>query len=155
MKFTALDEMKVRILVFNTGFYKIYSTFNYKYSVICFPWLSDSFTHWENYWEATMHKGLFRMLCTCSDDQWCWIFVTPWTMGFSRQEYWCELLFPPSEDLPDQRIKPMSPASPALASGVFTTELPGKPFLMLRIPITGKIFSLTTKKNQCHDKTYI
>ena len=37
MEFSALDEMKVRILVFNTGFYKIYSTFNYKYSVICFP----------------------------------------------------------------------------------------------------------------------
>ena len=71
MEFSALDEMKVRILVFNTGFYKIYSTFNYKYSVLCFPWLSDSFTHWENYWEATMYKGLFRMLCTCSDDQSC------------------------------------------------------------------------------------
>ena len=75
-----------------------------------------------------------------------WIFVTPWTMRFSRQEYWCELLFPPSEDLPDQGIKPMSPASPALAGEVFTTELPGKPFLMLRIPITRKILSLTTKK---------
>ena len=39
-------------------------------------------------------------------------FVTPWTvthqaplsMGFSRQEYWSGLLFPPPGDLPDLRI---------------------------------------------------
>ena len=74
------------------------------------------------------------------------IFVAPWTvacqsplpMGFSRQECWYELSFPPPEDLPDQGIKPMSPASPALAGGFFNTELPGKPFLMIRIPIIGK-----------------
>ena len=33
-----------------------------------------------------------------------------------------------SRDLPDPRIEPMSPASPALADGFFTTEPPGKPF---------------------------
>jgi len=32
----------------------------------------------------------------------------------------------------------MSPASPVLAGGFFNTELPGKPFLMIRIPIIGK-----------------
>ena len=35
-------------------------------------------------------------------------------MEFSRQEYWNELPFPPSEDLPNPRIKPSSAASPAL-----------------------------------------
>ena len=43
---------------------------------------------------------------------------------FSRLEYWSGLPFPPPGDLPDPGIKPMSPA---LASGFFTTELPGKP----------------------------
>ena len=43
---------------------------------------------------------------------------------FSRQEYWSGLPFPPPEDLPDPGIKP---ASPALAGGFFTTELPEKP----------------------------
>ena len=46
------------------------------------------------------------------------LFATPWTvacqaslsMGFSRQEYWSGLLFPPPGDLPDPGIKPTSPA---------------------------------------------
>ena len=45
-------------------------------------------------------------------------FVTPWSvghqaplsMGFSRQEYWSGLPFPPPRDLPDPGIKPRSPA---------------------------------------------
>ena len=51
------------------------------------------------------------------------LFVTPWTvvhqaslsMGFSRQEYWSGLLFPPPRDLPDPGIEPASLKSPALA----------------------------------------
>ena len=58
-------------------------------------------------------------------------FATPWTvahqasllMGFSRQEYWSGLPFPPPGDLPDPGIKL---ASPALAGGFFATEPPGK-----------------------------
>ena len=61
--------------------------------------------------------------------------MTPWTvahqaplsMGFSREEYWSGLPFPPPGDLPDPGIEPMSPVSPALAGGCFTTEPPGKP----------------------------
>ena len=48
-----------------------------------------------------------------------WLFVTLWTsahqaplsMGFSRQEYWCELPCPPPGDLPDPEIKPKSHVS--------------------------------------------
>ena len=47
-------------------------------------------------------------------------------MGFSRQEYWSGLPFPPLGDLPDPGIEPMSPVSPALAGDFFTTEPPGK-----------------------------
>jgi len=49
-------------------------------------------------------------------------------MGFSRQEHWSGLLFPPPGDLPDPGIKPASPVSSALAGGFFTTEPPGKPW---------------------------
>ena len=49
-------------------------------------------------------------------------------MEFSRQKYWSGLPFPPPGDLPDLGIEPMSPA---LAGGFFTTEPPGKPFLLM------------------------
>ena len=57
------------------------------------------------------------------------LLATLWTvacqallsMGFSRQEYWSELLCPPPGDLPDPRIEPASLMSPALTGGFFTT----------------------------------
>ena len=38
------------------------------------------------------------------------LFQAPLSMGFSRQEYWSGLPFPPLGDLPDSGIEPMSPA---------------------------------------------
>ena len=69
-----------------------------------------------------------------------WLFATPWTvacqtplsMGFSRQEYWSRLPFPPPEDLPDPWIKHKSPVSLALAGGFFSTVPPGKPYKDVR-----------------------
>ena len=60
------------------------------------------------------------------------LFVTPWTIarqaplsvGFSRQEYWSGLSFPPPGEL-------SNPGSLALAGRFFTTEPPGKPILFL------------------------
>ena len=46
----------------------------------------------------------------------------PLSMGFSRQEYWSGLLFPPLGALPNPGIEPESPVSPALAGGFFTTS---------------------------------
>ena len=54
-----------------------------------------------------------------------WLFATPYTgacqaplsMGFSRQECWNGLPFPPPGDLPNPKMKP---ASPALAGRFFT-----------------------------------
>ena len=62
------------------------------------------------------------------------LFVTPWTaarqaslsVGFPRQEYWSRSPFPSAGDLPEQGIKPMSLACPALGGKFFTTEPPGK-----------------------------
>ena len=58
------------------------------------------------------------------------LFENPWTaayqaplyMGFSRQEYWSGVPFPSPGNLPYPGIKPKSPASPALASGLFTSS---------------------------------
>ena len=52
----------------------------------------------------------------------------PLSMGVPRQECWSGFPFAPPGDLPDPGIEPMSPA---LASGFFTTEPPGKPIYEL------------------------
>ena len=57
----------------------------------------------------------------------------PLSMGFFKQEYWNEeywLPFPSQGDLLDPGIRPMSPASPALAGGFFTTGSPEKPIVL-------------------------
>ena len=62
--------------------------------------------------------------------------MTPWTvlcqaplsMGFSRQEYWSELPFPPAEDLPNPGIKRGSSALQAVSS---LTEPSGSPLSLI------------------------
>ena len=49
-------------------------------------------------------------------------FLCPW--GFSRQEYWGGLLYPPPRDLPNPGIEPRSPA---LQADSFHSKLSGKP----------------------------
>ena len=59
-----------------------------------------------------------------------WLFTASWTvacqtplsMGFSRQEFWSGLPFPPPGDLLDPGIEPESLTSPALAGSFFTTS---------------------------------
>ena len=58
-----------------------------------------------------------------------WLFATLWTiayqallsMALSRQEYWTGLPCCPPGDLSDPGTEPVSPMSPALAGGFFTT----------------------------------
>ena len=59
----------------------------------------------------------------------------PLSMGFSRQEYWSGVPFPPQEDLLDPGIKPESLASPALADGFFTTAPHGEASLSVGLII--------------------
>ena len=47
---------------------------------------------------------------------------SPLSMGFSRQEYWSGLPFPPPGDLPDPGVKPTFLESPASTGGFFTTS---------------------------------
>ena len=76
------------------------------------------------FWITECDSPLF-FSCVCVRAQWLScvrLFATPWTvdhqaplfMGFSRQEYWSGLPFPPPGDLPNTWIEPLSPASPAL-----------------------------------------
>ena len=75
-------------------------------------------------------------------------FAAPWTvtrqaplsMGFPRQEYWMGCHFLLQGVFPNPGIEPMSPA---LAGGFFTTELPGKPFMLLtrNIKFVPSLFS--------------
>ena len=58
------------------------------------------------------------------ENPWTIAYQAPLSIGFPRQDYWSELPFPYSGDLPDPAIKP---TSPVLAGRFFTTELPGKP----------------------------
>ena len=75
--------------------------------------------------------------------QWCWTLWTSCTAGFSihgftRQEYWCELLCPSPGDLPNAGIEPVPPMSPALAGVFFTTSTTEKPIIGL--PTIVQIF---------------
>ena len=46
---------------------------------------------------------------------WTVAHKAPLSMGFSRQDYWSGLPFPPPGDLPDSGTEPVSLLSPALA----------------------------------------
>ena len=70
-----------------------------------------------------VHAQLYPTLCDPMDYI---AHQAPLSMGFSRQEYWSELPFPPPGELPNPGIKPASPVSPASADGFFTTEPPEK-----------------------------
>ena len=50
---------------------------------------------------------------------WTVAHLAPLSMGFSSQEYWSELLYPPSGDPPDLGIEPVSATSPGLAGRLF------------------------------------
>ena len=54
--------------------------------------------------------GLVDTLCPTLVIPQTVLHQTPLSMGFSRQEYWSQLPFPPPGDLPNLGIKPWSPA---------------------------------------------
>ena len=55
-------------------------------------------------------------------------------MGFSKQEYWRGLPFPPPGDLPDPGIKPTSLKSPTLIGGFFMTVPQSSTVKMVKNP---------------------
>ena len=93
-------------------------------------WVS-TISHWQFahrvWWWQPLESSV-----SCIVVQSCPTLVTLWTatcqaplsMELSKQEYRSRLSFPSPGNFPDPGVKP---ASPALASRIFTTEPPGKP----------------------------
>ena len=85
-----------------------------------------------------MHKFFSRLLsimwhvCSVMSNSlqsfWTVAHQIPLSMGFFRQGYWSGLLFPPPRALPDPRIEPMSPVSPAVQADSLPAEPSGKLF---------------------------
>ena len=83
-----------------------------------------------------LNMGSVAYMLSCSvmpDSLWSYgSLQAPLYLGFSRQEFWCQLPFPPPGGLPNPGIKPVTPVSHALAGRFFTTELPRKPEHILK-----------------------
>ena len=87
-------------------------------------------------WSARMCVCVCFQLLSCMT-----LFSTPWTvahqappsMGFSWQEYWSELPFPPPGDLPDSGIEPVSLVFPALQADSLPLSHQGSPGKSLKI----------------------
>ena len=61
---------------------------------------------------------------------WTVAYQAPWSMGFSRQEYWSGLPFPSPRGLPHPGIEP---GSPALQTDALPSEPLGKPVKNLKL----------------------
>ena len=77
------------------------------------------------------------------------LFATPRTvayhaspsMGFSRQEYWSGLPFPPPEHLPNPG---MEPGSSSLQADALPSEPPGQSLVQQENPNTKKVIRLSS-----------
>ena len=58
---------------------------------------------------------------------WTVAHQVPLSMGFSRQEYWSGLPFPPPGDLPNLGIEPTSPAASASQADSLPLRREGSP----------------------------
>ena len=75
---------------------------------------------------------VLHSICILSHFSHVRLFATPWTgarqaplsMGFPRQKYWSGLPFPPSGDLPNSGIEPVSEMQiPRSLAAVLTSDL--------------------------------
>ena len=82
----------------------------------CFPMAWVLNFHEPSFQYSMSSKSVYACVLGC-----VWLFATPQTIarqfplstGFSRQEYWSGLPFPPPGDLPDPETQPTSPVSSA------------------------------------------
>ena len=82
--------------------------------------------------------------------RWTVAYQAPPSMGFSKQEYWSGLPFPPPGDLPNSGIEPRSPA---LEADPLTSEPPGKPQTSKLSLIKKHVIHMG--KDKLHEYTYI
>ena len=93
--------------------------------------------YWERFWNKSYCKTHYNWLpvmviwkvkvkvlvMSNSLGPWTVAHLSPLSMEFSRQEYWSELPFPSSGDLPDSGVKSTSPVAPALAGRFLTASI--------------------------------
>ena len=79
----------------------------------------------KRYWSVCIlsHFSHIRLFATL----WTVACQAPLSMGFSRQEYWSGLLWPPPGYIPDPGIEPISLVSPALQAGFYPLIHLGNP----------------------------
>ena len=80
--------------------------------------------------ETKLSKNKLFLVCMCIVTSVTSNSATLWTvasMGFSRQEYWSGLPFPPPGDLPNPGMETSSLMSPALEVDSLPLVLRGKP----------------------------
>ena len=75
-----------------------------------------------------MHAKLLQS-CLTLHDLWTVAHQASLSMGFSRQECWSGLPFPPPGDLPNPGMELKSLMSPALAGGIITTSAAWETYL--------------------------
>ena len=105
--------------------------FHFHFQSLCYFSSSSSLISWLPYMFTHLFIFIDENTFVLSCFSHVWLFVTVYTiacqasltMGFSRQEYWSGLPFPPSGDLPNPGIEPTSLMSPALAGRFFTTSI--------------------------------
>ena len=90
-------------------------------SLVIFPWHSWRSVCLCVWVVACMHDEV-RQSCLTLHDLWTVAHQAPLSMGFSRQECWNGLPFPPPGDLPNPGMELKSLMSPALAGGIITTS---------------------------------
>ena len=90
-----------------------------------------------------------KFLLACVHAQWLQSYPTlcntvngspPLSTGFSRQEYWSGLPCPSPGNLPNPRIKPMSPVSPELLVDSLSLSHLGSPGKILRNIINSQCY---------------
>ena len=72
---------------------------------------------------------------------------SPLSMGFSRQEYWSGLPWPPPGELPDPGMESASLQSPALSGGFFTTHATWKALFQVE--------HITKKKKKLNSRCFM
>ena len=89
------------------------------------------------FFQISPARTLIKHACIVSHFIHPWLFVTLWAiahqaplfMGFSRQEYWRGLPWPPAGDLPNPGIEPESPAASPLQVDSLLLSHRGSPYM--------------------------
>ena len=82
---------------------------------------------WVNGYISFIACAKLLQLCLTLCNLWIVACQAPLSMGFSRQEYWSGLPWPPAGDLPNSGIE-SSPASPALQADSLLLSHWGSPY---------------------------